>query len=65
MDNDSLGMTYKEKSAFASSGLPDPRFSNSEPTEVPIRSTIRRTRSVKKRKLQRKRKSTLKSRKVR
>jgi hypothetical protein len=65
MDNDTLGMTYKEKSAFASSGLPDPRFSNTEITEVPIVSKIRRTRSAKKRKPSRRRKSTLKLRKVR
>ncbi len=60
-------MTLKEKSAFASPGLPDPRFSNEENTETPVLPETKRVkkRAVKRRKTQRKRKSTLKLRKVR
>lgn len=58
-------MTYKEKSAFASNGLPDPRFSNEEPTEVPVLPEVKRVRNLtKKRKLHRRGKSTLKLGKV-
>lgn len=56
------GMTYKEKSVFASDGLPDPRFSNEEQTETPVPPQIKRVRKT--RKVQRKKKSTLKRSKV-
>jgi hypothetical protein len=62
MDNDTTGMTYKEKSAFASDGLPDPRFTDTEETETPVLPEVKRVRKT--RKTQRKRKSTLKRRKV-
>lgn len=58
-------MTYKEKSAFASDGLPDPRFSNEVETEVPVLPQVKRLRkTVKTKKVQPKKKSTLKSGKV-
>ncbi len=62
MGEPTTGMSYKEKSAFASNGLPDPRFSNEEETETPVLPQVKRLRKT--RKVQRKRKSTLKSRKV-
>lgn len=62
MGDATTGMTYKEKSAFASHGLPDPRFSNEEQTETPILPEVKRLRKT--RKIQRKKKSALKSRKV-
>ena len=65
MADATTGMTYKEKSAFASDGLPDPRFSNEEETEIPVLPSVKRVRkTIQKRKTQRKRKSTLKGRKV-
>jgi hypothetical protein len=65
MADATTGMTYKEKSAFASDGLPDPRFSNEEETETPVLPSVKRVRkTIQKRKTQRKRKSTLKGRKV-
>jgi hypothetical protein len=62
MSNATTGMTYTEKSAFASDGLPDPRFSNDEQTETPVLPEIKRVKKT--RKTQRKKKSTLKARKV-
>jgi hypothetical protein len=60
------GMTLKEKSAFASDGPPDPRFTTVVETETPVPPQIKRIRKLsRKRKVQRKRKLTLKSRKVR
>ena len=56
------GMTYKEKSAFASDGIPDPRFTSTEMTETPV---IPRKARRKTKKTYRKKKSTLKRRKVR
>lgn len=56
------GMTYKEKSAFASHGLPDPRFTNEVQTETPVLPDVKRTQKT--RKVYRKKKSTLKSGKV-
>jgi hypothetical protein len=56
-------MTYKEKSAFASDGLPDPRFSNEPQTETPVLPEVKRSRKT--RKVQRKRKLALKTGKVR
>jgi hypothetical protein len=55
------GMTYKEKSAFASDGLPDPRFTNEDIPETQI---LPKRGKKQQRKTHRKRKSTLKSRKV-
>lgn len=62
MGDATTGMTYKEKSAFASHGLPDPRFSNEEQTETPVLPEAKRVRKT--RKVQRKKKSTLKTGKV-
>ena len=62
MTNATTGMTYKEKSAFASDGLPDPRFSNEEQTETPVLPEVKRVRKT--RKIQRKKRSTLKRGKV-
>jgi hypothetical protein len=65
MADTTTGMTYKEKSAFASDGLPDPRFSNEEQTETPVLPTVKRVRkTTQKRKVPIKKKSTLKGRKV-
>lgn len=65
MADNTTGMTYKEKSAFASDSLPDPRFTNEEATETPIIAKRAKKRSSKTKKIIRKKKSTLKSRKVR
>lgn len=61
MDDATTGMTYKEKSAFASDGLPDPRFTNED---IPKSQILPKRGKKKQRKTYRKKKSTLKTRKV-
>lgn len=63
MADATTGMTYEEKSAFASDGLPDPRFTNEDIPALPEVKRVAKT--TKKKKTHRKKKSTLKGGKVR